>query len=111
MLETLGYTVLVAASPRAALSLCERHDVAIDLLITDVVMPEMKGPELRDRMREMRPGLNVLFISGYASSALFSGPDAANEQVLQKPFTMGALDEAARGAMLQAAQRATIIAE
>jgi PAS domain S-box-containing protein len=99
MLEMLGYTVLLAATPQAALSLSARPEVRIDLVISDVVMPHMKGPELRDKMRAMRPDLDVLFMSGYASSALFNGTDARNEQVLQKPFTMGALAEGARRAM------------
>jgi PAS domain S-box-containing protein len=99
MLETLGYTVLVASSPLAALSVCERREVKIDLLITDVVMPDMTGPELRDRTREIRPELNVLFISGYASSALISTPDAPEVQVLPKPFSLSALAQATRNAM------------
>jgi CheY-like chemotaxis protein len=99
MLEMLGYTVLVAGTPQAALSLSEQPDVRIDLLISDVVMPQMKGPELRDRMRAMRPDLDVLFISGYASNAFVNESDARSEPVLQKPFTMGALAESARRAM------------
>src|SRR6185503_17191296 len=72
MLQSLGYTVLSAESARAALSLCESPDRAIDLLISDVVMPDMKGPELRDRARSLRPRLNVLFMSGYAASLVGS---------------------------------------
>jgi len=99
MLEMLGYTVLVAATPQAALSLSERREVQIDLLISDVVMPQMKGPELCDKMRAIRPDLHVLFISGYAANALSNGPDARAEPVLQKPFTMGVLAEGVRSAM------------
>jgi CheY-like chemotaxis protein len=99
MLQMLGYTVLVAATPQAALSLAERPAVRIDLLISDVVMPQMKGPELRDKMRGMRPGLDVLFMSGYASNALTNGSDARGVPVLQKPFTMGALAAGVRSAM------------
>jgi PAS domain S-box-containing protein len=99
MLQMLGYTVLVAATPQAALSLAERPAVRIDLLISDVVMPQMKGPELRDRMRSMRPDLDVLFISGYASNAFSSAPDAVGVPVVQKPFTMGALAAGVRSAM------------
>jgi PAS domain S-box-containing protein len=99
MLQTLGYTVLVAASPQAALSLGERPEVRIDLLISDVVMPHMTGPELRNKMRAMRPNLRVLFISGYASNALVNGSQARNEHVLPKPFTINALAEGARRAM------------
>ena len=98
MLEALGYTVLVAPSPQEALRLCGSPAVRIDLLISDIVMPEMKGPELRDRMRSMRPGLDVLFISGYASDVLSNGSEP-HQHFLQKPFTIRALAQATRGAM------------
>jgi PAS domain S-box-containing protein len=102
MLETLGYSVLVASTPLEALGLCGRVEVRIDLVVSDVVMPEMKGPELRDRIRLMRPDLDVLFISGYASDAVFNGYGEPQEHFLQKPFTIGALAEAARRAMQRA---------
>jgi CheY-like chemotaxis protein len=64
-LQTIGYTVLVERTPLEALSLLEKTDTPVDLLFTDVVMPEMKGTELRDRARLVRPGIKVLFMSGY----------------------------------------------
>jgi PAS domain S-box-containing protein len=92
MLEALGYAVLSVTSPRAALALCEDPTRRIDLLFSDVVMPDMKGPELRDRARAARPGLPVLFMSGHAPS-LVGGLDAAGEppRFIQKPFTLAEL--------------------
>jgi PAS domain S-box-containing protein len=89
MLEALGYTVLPVASARAALALCEDPATTIDLLFTDVVMPDMKGPELSEKARAERPALKVLFMSGYAPT-LSDRPG----RFLQKPFT---LTELSRG--------------
>jgi PAS domain S-box-containing protein len=89
MLEALGYTVLSAESARVALSVCENPERRVDLLLSDVVMPDMKGPELRDRARAIRPGLDVLFMSGYAST-LVAGQGLSDDSIrfIQKPFTM-----------------------
>jgi PAS domain S-box-containing protein len=92
MLQSLGYTVLSTGSARAALSLCQSPERAIDLLLSDVVMPDMKGPELRDRARALRPGLGVLFMSGYAASLV--GSDVTGDRsvtFIQKPFTLAEL--------------------
>ena len=64
MLESLGYQVTALASPAEALALCAREEVCLDLLLTDVVMPEMKGTELRQRIEMLRPGLPTVFMSG-----------------------------------------------
>ena len=100
MLRALGYTVLPAASGHVALSLCVNPDRRIDLLLSDIVMPDMKGPELRDRVRAIRPGLNVLFISGYAASVVFGqGRTDDSARFLEKPFTMAELARAVERAM------------
>ena len=78
-LEGAGYTVLDAASPTAALEVV-RGSGQIDLLVTDVVMPEMDAFELADRVTSERPGLRVLYTSGYTDAAA-EGP------FIQKPFT------------------------
>jgi CheY-like chemotaxis protein len=67
-LEGAGYTVLDAASPNAAIDLV-RGEVAIDLLVTDVVMPEMDAFELADRIACEVPGVRVLYTSGYTDAA------------------------------------------
>ena len=68
MLESGDYAVLLAHSAEIALRLAERADIAIDLMVTDVVMPDMNGPELAQRMVSGRPHLRVLFMSGYTDS-------------------------------------------
>jgi PAS domain S-box-containing protein len=87
-LETYGYQVLEAANGGAALLMCERHNEPIPLLITDVVMPEMSGPELSARLIQLHPEMRVLYMSGYTESAIFQqeilDPGIA---FLQKPFT------------------------
>jgi two-component system, cell cycle sensor histidine kinase and response regulator CckA len=87
VLNAAGYTVLSAANGRAALNLVEENPDGIDLLITDVVMPEMSGPELADRLLRLRPGLIVLFMSGYTGDALLHRGAVENGTAfLQKPF-------------------------
>ena len=91
-LERRGYRVLVAANGGEALLICERHRGPIHLLLTDVVMPGMSGPELAKRLAEVRPGMPVLFMSGYPQSA---GPLRemldAGACFLEKPFTPSSL--------------------
>jgi len=91
-LEQQGYVVLAAANGLDALELAGRHQAPIDLLITDLVMARLSGPELAQRLRELRPGIEVLFMSGHNDSRLFSR-DVENGDVnlLAKPFTPGQL--------------------
>ena len=94
MLGSLGYAVLVAESPRQALALCQGSGRAIDLLMTDVVMPQMNGAELQKKILALRPDLKVLFMSGYTSTVI--GRHGVLEEgmhFLQKPFTRKALAE------------------
>jgi CheY-like chemotaxis protein len=83
-----GYTVVVAAQGSDALTICADATRRIDLLVTDVIMSGMSGPELVERLASLRPGLKVLYISGYSRgdamprSRLHSG-----NAFLQKPFT------------------------
>ena len=78
-LEAAGSTVIAASSPRHAIELA-RDDANIDLLVTDVVMPEMDAFELADRITSKLPGLRILFTSGYTDAGA-EGP------FIQKPFT------------------------
>jgi PAS domain S-box-containing protein len=86
-----GYTVLEAATPEAALAQA-RAGEPIDLLLTDVVMPRINGRELAERLRALRPGLPVLYMSGYTDDALLHrGVAAPGAHFLQKPFSPAAL--------------------
>jgi two-component system cell cycle sensor histidine kinase/response regulator CckA len=84
-LEGAGYTVLEAASPNAAIELV-RDEGPIDLLVTDVVMPEMDAFELADRIATEVPGIRILYTSGYTDAGA-EGP------FIQKPFTPAQLVE------------------
>lgn len=92
VLADAGHRVLSAANGRAAVQLAQKHPGPIDLLITDVVMPEMSGPDLADQLLQSRPGLIVLFISGYTDHALLHrGAIEQGTAFLQKPFLPDAL--------------------
>ena len=87
-LRARGFKVLLAADGAEALRILETHRQPLDLLVTDVVMPNMDGRELADRLRARMPHLKVLFLSGYMDDALLRrGVFEANETLLQKPFT------------------------
>lgn len=87
ILQKQGYTVLWASNASEALRMAEQHNEKIDLMITDVIMPVMSGSELADRLQILRPGMNVLFMSGYSDNAIADQgilkPDTA---FLEKPF-------------------------
>ncbi len=88
-----GYSVLVARSGQEALRIAERHRGTIHLLITDVVMPGMRGREVADRIAAARPGTRVLFVSGYTEDAIVhQGVLEAGIDFLGKPFTPRALE-------------------
>jgi two-component system cell cycle sensor histidine kinase/response regulator CckA len=88
ILETSGYAVLQAADGPSALELIRRHSDPIDLLLTDVVMPGMSGPEVAQAVTSMRPGTEVLYMSGYTDSAIgHHGVLEPGIAFLQKPFS------------------------
>ncbi|HEX7117537.1 MAG TPA: PAS domain S-box protein [Longimicrobiales bacterium] len=92
ILEQRGYCVLEARSGSEALALSAKHPGPIDLLLTDVVMPEMSGRELAERLLPDRPGTRVLFISGYTEDAVVRhGIQNTRISFLEKPFSPGAL--------------------
>jgi|ERR1022692_2651000 CheY-like chemotaxis protein len=88
-LQASGYTVLAAANGVGALHIAGQHQGAIDMLITDVIMPQMSGPELARSLAPRRPSLKVLYMSSYADDKLrqtaVSDRDVA---LLQKPFQL-----------------------
>ena len=88
MLQRLGYTVLAAASPREALSLVEEHPGVIDLLVTDVIMPDMNGRDLAEMLVAAKPGLKCLFMSGYTADIIaIQGVLDEKVSFIQKPFS------------------------
>ncbi|MDW8002733.1 MAG: MEDS domain-containing protein [Deltaproteobacteria bacterium] len=94
LLSFLGYTVIEAKSPREALSLCESEKSSIDLVITDVVMPEISGVEMAREMRTKYPEVKVLFMSGYTNDVVLRHGISKEEiDYIQKPFQ---LEELAR---------------
>jgi two-component system cell cycle sensor histidine kinase/response regulator CckA len=87
-LERYGYKVLSAQSPSDALAICEKYGDKIDLLITDVILPEMNGKELKERIEVKYPGIKVLFMSGYpADIVAHRGVLEEGVEFLPKPFT------------------------
>ena len=100
VLAARGYTVLTATDGVEALEISSECPGAIDLLVTDVVMPRMNGPELAGRMASLRPGIRVLYISGYAETALaHQGRLEPGVDLLQKPFDPDTLAERVRLAL------------
>ena len=92
MLAACGYTVLEADGPREAMTLFEQHGERIDLLLTDVIMPEMNGRELSSKILQMKPGVKTLFMSGFTAGVIDDSgilPEGVN--FLQKPFAPDAL--------------------
>jgi two-component system cell cycle sensor histidine kinase/response regulator CckA len=91
-LRAVGYIVLEAADGDQAMLESQRHDGAIDVLVTDIVMPGMHGRELAGAIRRSRPGIAVVFMSGYADAAADRDVGIAGEgHFLPKPFTVSAL--------------------
>jgi nitrogen-specific signal transduction histidine kinase/ActR/RegA family two-component response regulator len=92
ILEQFGYTVLGASGGADAIRLVEEHIGHIDLVVADVVMPKMGGRELVERLTRARPGMKVLYLSGYPDDAVVRHGVLESEMAfLQKPFTMEAL--------------------
>ncbi|MEW6365215.1 MAG: PAS domain S-box protein [Acidobacteriota bacterium] len=92
VLEMNGYRVLEAAAGAEALAICEKHPGPIHLVIADVVLPQVGGPELARRLRSLRPEMGVLYVSGYAEDmGVAQAAVESNSAFLQKPFTPAVL--------------------
>jgi len=105
-LQELGYTVLEAANSREALSRIEGHSGEIGLLVTDIVMPETSGLDLADQVRENRPEIRVLHMSGYSEKELTRrGLDRGDVNILAKPFTAAELAKSVRATLDEPAVR------
>ena len=100
MLVSRGYTVHEAASGVEALDLFLQNDGKIDLVVSDVVMPEMDGPTLLGELRKRNPNTKVVFVSGYAEEAFRKNlPEGEEFHFLPKPFTMKQLVETVKATM------------
>jgi two-component system cell cycle sensor histidine kinase/response regulator CckA len=99
-LERRGYAVLTASDSLEALAIGRDHRGPIDLLVTDVVMPSMNGPELAEQFLTLRPGAGVLYVSGYSDEAI-GDPTVrvAGSVFLQKPFSESSLAQKVRDAL------------
>ena len=94
-LERAGYVVLAANDGASALAIARAHEGPIDLLLTDVIMPVVNGRELAQAMTSLRPGIPVLFVSGYTDNVLADyGLPSADQALLDKPFTPASLTAA-----------------
>jgi PAS domain S-box-containing protein len=98
LLEASGYTVLVASGAQQALALAAEASCPPDLLLSDIVLPGLSGPQLAERLCASEPGLRVLFISGYAAETLGTHLPAGVD-LLPKPFTRAALLRRVREAL------------
>ena len=108
ILKRYGYHVIAARSSGEALLLSEKHPVNIALLLTDVVMPTMNGRELADRIRLMRPGIRILYMSGYTDNVIVHhGVLNSGAAFLQKPFTPESLARSVRQ-VLDASDRVVV---
>ena len=92
ILEQFGYRVLTASTPEDAFRLAEEQEGDIHLLLTDVILPEMNGKVLKERIEAVRPGIKTLFMSGYTADAIARrGILEKGVDFLQKPFTLMSL--------------------
>lgn len=87
MLKQLGYQILTAQTPKEAINIAQKYTNNIHLLITDVVMPDMSGPELTERLLTIFPNIKVLFMSGYTANVIaHQGVLDEGVHFIQKPF-------------------------
>jgi two-component system cell cycle sensor histidine kinase/response regulator CckA len=98
-LSSRGYTVIEASNGVEALDMLERHGGEVDLVVSDVVMPEMDGPTMLKEMRRTNPDLKIIFVSGYAEEAFQKNLPPGQFAFLPKPFTLKQLVAAVKETM------------
>ncbi|MEJ2156156.1 MAG: PAS domain S-box protein [Desulfobacteraceae bacterium] len=97
MLDRMGYTVLSAPTPEDAIDIARSYEDSIQLLVSDVVMPQMNGKELKGRIERIKPGIKALFVSGYdANVIVHHGVLDADVNFLQKPYSINSLSTKVR---------------
>jgi CheY-like chemotaxis protein len=88
ILARAGYQVIVATGGIDAIEVAQTHEEQLDLLLTDVIMPQMLGKEMAERIKQVRPGIRVLYMSGYARPILdFQGTLEPGVTLVEKPFS------------------------
>jgi CheY-like chemotaxis protein len=107
MLTRQGYTVIEAGSGAEAIRIWRDRHRSIDMLLTDVVMPKMSGRELADKLRELRPGLKVMYMSGYTDDVMQRhGILESGTTFLAKPFTSELLSRKVRSVLDEKSKKA-----
>jgi len=91
VLQSAGYRVLESGSPKEALHLASEHPGRLDVLLTDVVMPGMTGIDLANMLRDQRPDMITIFMSGYAEGDILRKISLSSGLHIQKPFTVSFL--------------------
>jgi CheY-like chemotaxis protein len=105
VLEAAGYRIYQAPNGAAALEFLNAHPGEVDLVLTDIVMPRMSGRELAEKLRERRPGLPILFMSGYSGDEIAQrGLRLEGVPLIKKPFTPDELELAVRDRLDRAGQ-------
>ena len=100
MLKELEYAVLEAGTPAEALVLTEQHAEEIQILLTDVILPEMNGRDLATRLEQLCPNIRIVFMSGYTAGIISQkGVTTQGITLLHKPFSAAELSEALQEAM------------
>jgi two-component system cell cycle sensor histidine kinase/response regulator CckA len=89
MLWRAGFKVLEASGGEEALRVASQHAHPIQLLLTDILMPDMNGYELAEKVKSARPGIQILYMTGYTDKAIFesTGRKLDNSRMIRKPFT------------------------
>jgi PAS domain S-box-containing protein len=95
-LQSRGYNVLSANSGMQALEICRSHESPIDILMTDIIMPGIQGPELVKAALDMRPQMHVIYVSGYTDRGLEVATKETNAVLLQKPYSLADLGHTIR---------------
>ncbi len=102
VLQSSGYTVLVAGNGQEALKVLAEHAGPVHLLLTDVVMPGISGPELASQVAELHPGIRIVYMSGYADDAMIRhGVPGSHQGFINKPFTLAELTAAVQRALAE----------
>jgi DNA-binding NtrC family response regulator len=111
ILTRSGYNVLQAADGRAALQISEGHPETIHLVLTDVVMPRMRGPALAAQIVKRRPGVAVVFMSGYTEEVIAQVDGLGAFSLVEKPFTAQALLHAVERALDENSSNRALISD